>query len=137
MKALTANGTIRTARFVKLDASDNNSILEADANERVVGISQIGSRTAPIPDVTADPPEAAQSGEHCNVHLEGEDCLLMIGTGGCTAGGLLKSDADGKGVAISEAAAAKQEVGAIALETASAGQYARVTVRVGTVTTPA
>lgn len=133
--AYVANGTIRVARFVKIDSSDNNSVLEADANERVIGISQIGGRTAPTPDVTTDPPEAAQAGEHLNVHFVGEECLLRIGSGGCAAGALLKSDADGQGVAIAESAGNKQEAGAMALETASENEYARVVVRAQTVTT--
>lgn len=134
-KAYRANGTIRVARFVKIDSSDNNSVLEADANERVLGISQIGGRTAPIPTVTTDPPEAAQSGEDVNVHLEGEICLLYAGTGGWTAGGLLKSDADGAGVAIDETAGNKEEAGARALATVSAGEYGLVQVASRTVTT--
>ncbi len=137
MKAFTANGTIRVGRFVKIDPADNNSILECDANERTIGISQMGGRAAPIPDVSADPPEAAQAGEQCNVHLNGEDCLLYLGTGGVTAGGLLKADADGKGVPLAETAALKEECGAIAMETALVSTYCKVVVRVGTVTTPA
>lgn len=124
-----ANGTIRVSRFVKIDAADNFSIKECDANERVFGISQAGSRVAPIPEVTTDPPEAAQSGESCMVHLPGEDGstpLLRIGSGGCTAGGYLKADADGNGVAIDETAGNKEEVGAIALETRLEGEYAKV-----------
>lgn len=134
-KAFRANGTIRVARFVKIDPADNNSVLECDANERTIGISQIGGRTAPIPSVTTDPPEAAQSGEDVMVHLQGENCLLLIGSGGVTAGGLLKADADGKGVAIDETAGNKEEAGAIALETAAADTYCKVEVRVQTVTT--
>lgn len=137
LKAYRANGTIRVARFVKIDSSDNNSVLEADAGERVIGISQIGGREAPIPAVTADPPEAAQATDSVLVHPDGDLCLLYLGTGGCTAGDLLKSDADGAGVALAEGAGTAEEVGAVALETASAGEYAKVRVRTQTVTTPA
>lgn len=128
-KAYVANGTIRRARFVKVDPSDNNSVLEADANERVIGISQLAGRTAPIPSVTADPPEAAQSGEFLTVHNQGESgVLLELGTGGATAGGLLKSDADGKGVAIATTGTTIQQIGARALETASAGELCKVEI---------
>jgi hypothetical protein len=138
-KAFRANGTIRVGRFVKIDTSDNNSVLEADANERVLGISQMGSRVAPIPEVTTDPPNAAIAGESVMVAYPGDpntsDCLLLIGTGDCTAGDYLKSDADGKGVVIDETATNKEEVGALALESATAGEYARVIPWRCTVTT--
>lgn len=134
-KAYVANGTIRTARFVKVDPSDNNSVLEADANERILGVSQMGGRTAPIPDVVTDPVEAAQTGEHLLVHLQGEYALLEIGSGGCTAGDLLKSDADGKGVALDESAGSKEEAGARSLATCAEGDFAPVQIQSQTVTT--
>lgn len=138
-KAMRANGTIRVGRFVKIDVADNNSVKECDANERVFGISGMGSRVAPIPEVTTDPPEAAQSGESVEVHLPGDgqsqDVLLYLGTGGCTAGDYLKADADGAGVTIDETATHKEEVGAIALESGSAGEYVKVIPWRCTVTT--
>lgn len=130
-RVMRANGTIRVARFVKIDPSDNNSVLEADANEGIIGISQIGGRTAPLPVVTTDPPEAAQSGENVHIHTlntQREDIVLRIGSGGCTAGGRLKSDADGNGVAVATTGTTIQHVGAIAEETASEGDYAKVTL---------
>lgn len=130
-RAFLAGGTIRVCRFVKLDTTANHTLLEADANERVHGISQDGSRVAPTPSVTADPPEAAQDGEQLQIHEEGEQCLLLIGTGGCTANDRLKSDADGKGVAIATTGTTIQHYGAVALETASAGEYAKVRVQIG------
>lgn len=135
-KSYRANGTIRVARFVKLDPADNNSILECDAGERTIGITQMGGREAPIPSVTADPPQAAQSGDDVQVHLVGENCLLYAGVGGWTAGDLLKSDADGAGISLVEGAGTSEEAGAIALETVSAGEYGKVQVRPQTVTTP-
>lgn len=138
--AARANGTIRVSRFVKIDPADNNSIKEADANERIFGISHEGARVAPIPEVTTDPGEAAQAGESCRVYypgdgVDGRTCLLLIGSGGCTAGDYLKSDADGKGVALAETAGSKEEVGAIALETCAEGEYAKVLPWRATVTT--
>lgn len=115
-----AGGTIRVARFVKL--TGDNQVEECDANEKAIGISDIGGRTPPIPDVTTDPPEAAQSGEQVAVHVPfwrtgADDVQLTIGSGGCSAGTELKSDADGKGVAV--ASSAGQWVGAIAVRSAS------------------
>lgn len=125
---MRAGGTIRRARFVKLDTSNNNTVLEADANDRTIGISQEYGREAAIPSVTADPPEAAQDDDDLLVHLPGDWALLEIGSGGCTAGGRLKSDADGKGVAILGTGTTIQQIGAVALETASEGELAKVLV---------
>lgn len=130
-KVMRANGTIRVARFVKVDPADNNSVLEADANEGIIGISQIGGREAPLPVVTTDPPQAAQSGDNVLIHTLNtarEDVVLRIGSGGCTAGGRLKSDADGNGVAVATTGTTIQNVGAIALETASEGDYCKVQI---------
>jgi hypothetical protein len=134
MKTYKAGGTIRVARFVKISAAF--TVSECDANERTVGISDMGGNEAPIPSVTNDPPYAAIAGESVTVHhQDGETCLLYLGTGGCTAGALLKSDADGAGVVIDETAGNKEEVGAIAEEAGSAGEYVHVMIRKQTVTT--
>lgn len=124
----TAAGTIRRARFVNVYASANHQIEEADANDRTIGIATDSGRAAAIPAETADPPEAAQAGEQVLVHFPGEIALLEIGSGGCTAGGELKSDADGKGVARATTGTTVQEVGAVALETAGEGELAKVLV---------
>ncbi len=138
-KSFRANGTIRRARFVKQDATDDHSILEADANERILGISQVGPRVAPIPEVSdADRIVAAVATESCMVHLPGEttqDTLLEAGSGGWSAGDYLKSDADGKGVAIAETAGLKEEVGARAMTSVNEGELGKVTVEIKTVTT--
>lgn len=126
--AMRATGTIRCSRFVKMDSGANNSVKEADANEQTIGISQAGGRVAPIPEVTTTPVEAAQSGENLQVFALGQSCLLEIGSGGCSPGSKLKSDADGKGVAIATGTGVIQRIGAIALESASASEFAMVQV---------
>lgn len=133
-KAYIAGGTIRVSRFVKLKSDDNNVVQEADANEKVIGISQEGGRVAPIPTVTADPVEAAQAGEHLNVHLPGglrKDISLVIGSGGCNAGDRLKSDADGKGVVIASTGTTIQHYGAIAMAAASENELCPVEIVIG------
>ena len=131
---MRANGTVRVGRFIKIDPSDNNSVLEANANERCFGISGMGGREAPIPSATADPPEAAQSGDNIEIRTIGELCLLYVGSGGLTAGDRVKSDADGGGVKWltngTSPTGVMQNIGAIALETASAGEYCLVQVHI-------
>lgn len=129
-RGYVAGGTIRVSRFVKVSTAADHTVLEADANEVPFGISQAGGRTAPIPDVTADPAEAAQSGEHLDVHQEGEEVLLRAGTGGWTRGDRLKSDADGQGIPIATTGTTIQHIGAVAMESASAGELGRVRVQI-------
>lgn len=128
-KLFKAGGTIRVSRFVKI--TGNSTVSEAEASNRVIGISQAGGRTPPIPDVTTDPAEAAQSGEQLQVFQLGEECLLRVGSGGCAAGDALKSDADGDGITC--ASGSDTWYGAIALEAASEGELALVQVYVGNV----
>lgn len=135
MKAFRANGTIRVGRFVKIDPSDNHAVLEADANERIWGVAQVFGREVPFTASADDPPIAANDGDNVAVYAPGEDVLIYIGSGGCTAGDLLKSDADGKGVSLAETAGSKEHAGAMVEETASENEFAKAVVHRETVTT--
>lgn len=120
-----AGGTIRTCRFVKLSTTENSTVLEADANEKVVGISTEVQKEAPTPGASAN---AAVDGDHIAITPINStaDCLLEIGSGGCTSGDLLKSDADGKGVPVATTGTTIQYYGAMALETKAEGALCRV-----------
>lgn len=124
-KYFSANGTIRIARFVKLDTSKNNNVIEGTANAEVIGISKEAGNRAPIPENTTDPPNAAIAGESVEVYQVGEECLLFAGSGGWTAGDRLKSGSAGEGLSL---AGTSGRVGAIALETVSANEYGLVQV---------
>lgn len=137
MPARISGGTIRRARFVRLDPAANNRVLEADANSPIYGIAQVGGHGTPIPDVTADPPEAAIATLHLNVHEEGAECDLEIGAGGVTAGDVIESDAEGRGITALTTVATVRNIGARALESAAAGTLSRVVVNVYTKTNPA
>lgn len=131
---MMANGTIPVSSIVKLDTSDNNSVLVCGANGRAIGVSQHGSRTAPIPDVTASPAEAAQVGESLQVYTVGMTCLLRAG-GTITPGAYIKSDSSGDGVVCAETAGLKENYVGISLEAAADGELFKVIVQPGTVTT--
>lgn len=137
MPARIAAGTIVAATFVKLDTATNNKVLACGANGLVYGIAQVGGRTAPTPDVTTDPPQAALITEHLNVHEDGEECMLLIGTGGVTAGDLIESAADGTGITAATTAGTTRNIGAQSLETAAAGTLSRVKIRIHQKTLPA
>jgi hypothetical protein len=115
---LIAGGDIRPMRFVKI--TGNNTGAEADANERIVGISNRTSRRF-------DDSLNAASGDPIQLRVEGEEAFLELG-GSVSAGGEIKSDADGKGVAIATTGTTIQETGAIAIEGGASGEIIKVRV---------
>lgn len=132
MKPYQTSGSVTVSRFVKI--SGTNTIAIAGAGDVPVGISQQGGRAAPIPSVTDSPVVAAATGEFCNVFTPGEECQVVIGTGGCTADDLLKPENGGTAIALAGSGA--EAYGARALETRSAGELCRVRVETGYKTTP-
>lgn len=122
---LIAGGDIRPSRFVKVSGVADNTALEADANEVIIGISQAGTRDAP--GLTGTSANAAVAGDPVQIFGLGDVCLLTIGSGGCTSGDRLKSDADGKGIPIA-GTGGNQNVGAIALETCGENELCRVQI---------
>lgn len=120
-----AGGNIRCSRFVKQSTAADNTVLEADAGERTIGISQEGGREPPLPSVTTM--YAAQAGDNIHVYGDTEQCLLELGDT-VVRGDRLKSDADGKGVP----AATTDLFGAIALTSGASGEKIRVQVQPGT-----
>lgn len=123
-----AGGDIYPCRFVKQSAVEDYNVLQAGANEPIKGISQAGTNTAPIPGVTSD--KAAVSGGQLRVHSPPETCLLELG-GTVAAGDLLKSDADGKGVAIATSGTTPQRYGARAQQAGVSGVKIQVEVVIG------
>lgn len=129
-KGYVADGTILVCRFVKQSTTTDFRVLQCGANERVFGISSEAGRIAPIPAVTADPPEAAKVDEQLMVYTD-EELVVMLraGTGGWTRGAELESDASGNGVAAGTTANSTRQIGAVALESVSAGELGRVVIR--------
>lgn len=123
MANFVAGGDINPSRFVKMNSADDNQVLECDANERAIGVSQEGTKAAPVSGAST---LAAADGDPIHVYTPGEHrtCLLQYG-GSITRGGRIKSDADGKGVAV-DTSGEVQNVGAIALESGSDGEKHRV-----------
>lgn len=117
-----ASGTILVSRFVKVSGVGTVA-QQSIAGAVCIGISQDGGRAAPLPANTADPVEAAQSGESLDVIRpgEGREPMLLIAAT-LSAGDELMSDANGKGVA----ATTTKYVCAIALESGVSGECIRV-----------
>lgn len=118
-----ANGNIAPCRFVNLDSSTaGGKVLEADADEKIFGISQPESRMPPYTGL--DDGYCAIAGENLKVYtFPDKEVYLEIGSGGCSAGDSLKSDADGKGVVTTTD---NDQVGAVAKQSGSAGDLVPV-----------
>jgi len=116
-----AGGTINPARFVTLSTSKDQTLLQAStAGQRVLGIAQTGTKYPP--GVTGSTTVASDTdGDPIMVFLPGERAQLEAGSGGWTAGDLLKTDANGKGITAASTGQVMQWVGAIAEETVAAG----------------
>lgn len=122
-----AGGTIRPSRFVKVSTAADFTILEADANEFVVGVSMENTRDAPLDGASTD---LASSGDPCEYYGEGRIAPVLVGSGGVTRGAEVKSDADGQAVLAATTGTTKQNIGGVALETASEGELARILIKI-------
>jgi hypothetical protein len=117
-----ATGNINPSRFVSL--SGNMQVQQAGANDAaLIGISDPGTDFAP--GVGAGSTLAAKAGEGLRVYGIGKVTLLTV-TAAVTYGQRLKPDANGQGVVVGTGSV--QNVGAIALESANAGELCRVYV---------
>ena len=107
---MTAGGTIRPNRFVKASTAADNTALEADANEAVIGVATNANNDA----FTSD--NHAIAGQSVTVRFG----VAFVEAGGAiTRGGRVKSDADGKAVAVATSGTTNQESAGTALESAS------------------
>lgn len=133
-----ANGNIRPSRFVKMDTTNNAAtsglcVLEADANEAVIGVAQEGGRETPLPGVTTV--YAGIAGDPLKIYGDGDDCLVCL-AGTVNAGDRVESDADGCAVAALSNANSVRNVGGIMMEPGVSGEYRRMQVKIFTLTNP-
>lgn len=123
-----ASGNISPSVAVKLDPTGNFHVLQAAAaTDATIGIAQDGTYYAP--GVAGSDGYAAHAGQTLAVYGEGEQCLWKVGASGITAGDQLTSDANGlaKTIAFTAGSGHVYQT-ARALETANAGELARVVV---------
>lgn len=123
--AFFANGDIRPCRFVTQDGDFLAS--EANANDKLFGVSQEGTRTAPIPDTSET--LCAKATEQFRMYQDGEIALLQLGDT-VTAGQDLKSDSDGLGVPALTTGTTVQQIGAVALQGGALNEKVLVHVRI-------
>lgn len=113
-----ASGDIRPMRFVKM--SGDNTVAESDANEFSIGIALPQSAAFNSANAAVDDGQIA-------VVTAGQIAQLKLG-GSVSAGGLIKSDADGQGVAIATSGTTAQMVGAVAINGGASGEQIDVMV---------
>lgn len=129
---LQANGNIYPSRFVTVDPSSNAKVIQATANSKVLGVSQVGTNYPPLNDSAVTVAGyAAVAGQIVEFHGPGQVCHVEAGDT-FAAGDYLKADADGKAVPILTTGTTLQRFGAIALDAATAvGQLIRCYVAIG------
>lgn len=116
--ALVAGEKIAPATFVTISAAAGKDHValqgKATSTELIIGISQDGSKLAPLPGF--DTSFAAEAGDPIQIYGPGDVCLVKVGgAADLTAGVLVGPDADGAAIK----SAAGKNVGAITLESAS------------------
>lgn len=124
-----AGGVIQPSVFVTI--SGDNQVSQSTNGDMPFGISGPGQKFAPIDYGSSytPPTEGADSGDPLLVFTEGEQCQIILGAGGCTAGNALKPDGAGQGIVAGNTQ--NDAYGAIALEGGNAGDIVKVMVHLG------
>ena len=113
-----ASANITPSRFVTLSGA--KTVAQAGDNGEIIGVAQEGSNKAPLQDMVSTV-YAAETGQSLEVYSTGEVCLVEAG-GTINAGNLLKSDSQGRAVAIATSGTMMQNSGAIALAGGATGE---------------
>lgn len=122
---MIAGGDIRPSRFVKVSTAADMTCLEADANEKIIGVSSDATQDAPLANADTD---AAEAGDQVHIQPIGSKCKVTVGSGGVTRGAQVKSDSDGKAVLAATTGTTSQWIAGTALESASEDELADILV---------
>lgn len=124
-------GSINISSFVTIDGVQGDDFCRqaTAATDLLIGISQVGYDLAPnliqgLAPTISYTPWAAQPGEPMQIFTNGTVCPLVMGTGGCTPGALLGTDANGHGIMVAPGSGTLY--GAIAIAAANAGEITDV-----------
>lgn len=120
-----AGGDINPSRFVKMDPSNDNRVVQCGFNQMPLGVSQQGTQNTPT---ASNSTLAAQSGNPIQVYGEGDSPPLLEFGATVTRGNQLRSDAVGRGIPAAASGEA-QKIGAYALESGLISEKHRVQVR--------
>lgn len=108
-RTFIANGAIAPNRFVMLDTAEDNRVKQATAGAKIIGVSDKATHDQ-------NTTNAADTGDELPVHIRG---LKMVDAGAAVANGdYVKADSNGKAIPV--AGSANEEIGGVAITTASA-----------------
>jgi hypothetical protein len=114
---LRAGGNILPCRFVKMSPDADHTGLQAGDNDVVIGCSHEQSNYPPLSDIVSTH-YAAQTGQYFRLLGDGDYALIEAGAA-FDRGTRLKSDSNGRAVAIATTGTVRQNIGAIALASAT------------------
>ena len=123
---LMADNTIGVSKFVKFDATEGKANL-ATANSQNIGVSQEGTRIAPLSDLVSAT-EAAQAGEMFRLYGQGDICLVECGTT-VAYGDKLVSDANGDAEPMATSGATLEQISGVALQAGVDGEKILIQVQ--------
>ena len=127
--AYMASGNVGVSLFVGI--SGDFKVAQTVLNGKIAGVSQVGTRRFPSSAASSTDILAAIAGENVGVFGNGASNVFITLGGTVTAGTWLKSDANGAGVACTNAGGtplASENAGAIALQGGVAGDKVRIQV---------
>lgn len=120
-----ASGNILPCRFVKVSGA--KTVAQAGDNEEIIGVAFEGTQKPPLADLVSTA-YAAETGQSVAVYSVGEICLVEAG-GAVSAGGLVRSDSQGRAVAVETTGTTIRNYAGVALEAATAaGQKIQILV---------
>lgn len=111
-----AGGNIKPSTFIKGSRTADRTLLNAGANDPIIGISGVGTNI--FQDTSNSLGVLAASGQEFDYFMDGEPCSLLLG-GTVAAFDCLRSDANSAAVTGSPG----ENIGAIALEAGVSGDY--------------
>lgn len=104
-------GTIRPFRFVKMDTTADHSVLEADANEQIIGVVDQSTKAH-------DSVNHAETGDEVNLQT---GHVVEVEAGAAITNGLqVISDADGRATPAATTGTVNQLIFGVAMRSASA-----------------
>ncbi|HOA51552.1 MAG TPA: DUF2190 family protein [Sedimentisphaerales bacterium] len=124
---LIAGGDILPCRFVRV--TGDHQVQQGGDNTPVIGVAGPSAKYPPLSNLVTSNYHA-RTGDPVFFFGDGEECLIEAGAA-FSAGTRLKSDSNGRAVAIATSGTTIQHIGAIAKEAATAaGQLVRCIVKI-------
>ena len=116
-------GNVNPSCFVMVNAGTDNSLIQATTGAEVMGISMEATKAAPIAGASG---YAGVSGDQAQYYPIGSFALVVVGSGGLTAGADVASDTNGNAVLAATTGTSNIYVAGNAKTSANAGELALI-----------